>query len=53
MSVPLYSTSEALPMGVQFIARFGQEGQLLKLANQLHTARSWSQNLPKWVTTQT
>jgi len=49
MSVPLYNTADALPMGVQFIARFGQEDQLFKLANQLEIERSWSQKLPNWV----
>lgn len=53
MSVPLYSTSDALPMGVQFIARFGQEDRLLMLANQLEIERAWSQKLPKWVLPQT
>ena len=50
MSVPLYSTPDGLPMGVQFISKFGREDQLLQLANQLQTARDWSQKLPAWVT---
>ena len=49
MSVPLYSTPDGLPMGVQFISQFGREALLLQLANQLQTARDWSQKLPGWV----
>jgi len=49
MSVPLYSTPDGLPMGVQFIAPFGREDLLLQLANQLQAARDWSQKLPGWV----
>jgi amidase len=37
-------------MGVQFVARFGKEDQLLQLARQLEEARPWMQSLPGWVT---
>ena len=50
MSVPLYWTPEGLPMGVQLVARFGKEDQLLQLARQLEQARPWMQRLPGWVT---
>jgi amidase len=50
MSVPLYTTPEGLPMGMQFIARFGRENQLLQLAHQLEESRPWMQHLPGWVT---
>ena len=50
MSVPLYWTTDGLPMGVQFVARFGKEDQLLQLASQLEQARPWMQRLPAWVT---
>jgi amidase len=52
MSVPSYNTPDALPVGVQFIGRFGHEDQLFKLAHQLETARNWSQKLPGWVMAQ-
>jgi amidase len=39
MSVPLYWTStENLPVGMMFTARFGEEGLLFRLAGQLERA---------------
>jgi amidase len=49
MSVPLYWTEQGLPMGVQFVAPFGREDQLLQLAHQLEVARPWRHRLPGWV----
>ena len=41
MSVPLHWTPDGLPIGVHFMARFGDEGTLLRLAGQLETAEPW------------
>jgi len=41
MSVPLDSTPDGLPMGTQFMARFGDEATLLRLAAQLEAAHPW------------
>ena len=46
MSVPLTWNSAGLPIGVQFVAPFGDEARLLRLASQLETARRWAQRHP-------
>jgi amidase len=46
MSVPLYWNSGGLPIGVHFIAPFGDEATLFRLAGQLEKARPWADRLP-------
>ncbi len=46
MSVPLYWNGAGLPIGVQFAARFGDEGRLFSLAGQLEQARPWFDKRP-------
>jgi amidase len=46
MSVPLHWTGDGLPVGAQFIAKFGGEAQLLQLASQLEQAQPWRHRLP-------
>lgn len=41
ISVPCEHNSEGLPVGVQFIANFGQEGRLLSLAAHVEQAAPW------------
>lgn len=45
-SVPLYWTKDEIPIGVQFVARFGEDSTLLQLSAQLEAARPWFDRLP-------
>lgn len=46
MSVPLHRGEDGLPVGVQFAAKFGAEGVLLRLAAQLEQAQPWGHLAP-------
>jgi amidase len=49
MSVPLHWTPDGLPVGVHFMAPFGDEGVLFRLAAQLEKARPWfEKHAPVW-----
>ena len=41
MSVPLAWHSDGLPIGLQFVARMGDEATLFRLAGQLEQAKPW------------
>ena len=46
MSVPLFWNADGLPIGTHFVARFGDEATLFRLAAQLETARPWANRKP-------
>lgn len=46
MSVPLHWNAAGLPIGSHFIARFGDEATLFRLAAQLEEARPWRDRHP-------
>ncbi|MDH3212149.1 MAG: amidase family protein [Myxococcales bacterium] len=46
ISLPLHWSADGLPVGVQFAARFGDEGLLYRIAGQLERARPWIDRKP-------
>jgi amidase len=46
MSVPLHWSTDGLPVGVQFVAPFGDEATLFRLAAQLESAQPWENRRP-------
>jgi amidase len=46
MSVPLFWNADGLPIGTHFVARFGDETTLFRLAAQLEAARPWANRKP-------
>ena len=46
MSVPLGMSKGGLPIGVQFVARYGDEATLFRMAAQLERAAPWARRRP-------
>ena len=46
MSVPLHWNAAGLPIGMQFVGRFGDEATLFRLAGQLERAQPWFDRAP-------
>ena len=46
MSLPLHWNAAGLPIGMQFVARMGDEATLFRLAGQLEQARPWFDRAP-------
>jgi amidase len=47
-SLPLHWSRDGLPIGVQLIARFGQEADLLRLSARLEEAAPWKHRRPSF-----
>jgi Asp-tRNA(Asn)/Glu-tRNA(Gln) amidotransferase A subunit family amidase len=47
MSVPLNQNQAGLPIGTQFLGRFGDEATLFRLAGQLERSSPWNARRPK------
>jgi len=46
MSLPLCWSPDGLPLGIQFVAPFGDEKTLFRIAGQLEKARPWADKRP-------
>ena len=46
ISLPLHWNEQGLPIGTQWVGRFGDEATLFRLAAQLEQARPWAGRLP-------
>jgi amidase len=46
INLPLHWSAEGLPIGTQFVGRFGEEAVLLQLATQLEKAHPWKKKHP-------
>ena len=46
MSIPLYWNSQKIPIGSQFIAKFGDESTLFNIAGQLEDIKPWKDQFP-------
>ena len=46
LSLPLWWSEDGLPIGIQFVAPFGREDLLVRLASELEAAHPWADRVP-------
>ncbi|MFG2196068.1 amidase [Streptomyces sp. NPDC048639] len=46
VSIPLHWNADGVPIGAHFVAPYGDEGLLFRLASQLERARPWARRTP-------
>ncbi|MGB5750399.1 MAG: hypothetical protein WBM69_25750 [Desulfobacterales bacterium] len=46
VSLPLCQSSTSLPNGIQFVAGFGEEALLIKIASAFEEAMPWKYRMP-------
>ncbi|MGH8602047.1 MAG: amidase family protein, partial [Gammaproteobacteria bacterium] len=46
ISLPLEQDSDGLPVGMQFVARYGEEAMLFRLAASVEEASPWKSRRP-------
>ena len=47
ISLPLWWTENGLPVGIQFVAPFGREDLLIRLASEIEAACNWNERVPE------
>jgi len=45
--LPLWWTENGLPVGIQFVAPFGREDLLIRLASEIEAACNWNERVPE------
>jgi Asp-tRNA(Asn)/Glu-tRNA(Gln) amidotransferase A subunit family amidase len=53
LSLPIVTRDNGLPIGVQLVARYGEEGLLLRMAAQAEAAHPWAGRMPDLHVTKT
>ena len=46
ISLPIWMSRDGLPIGVQFVAPFGREDVLIRLASEIEEAEPWADRMP-------
>ncbi|MBJ20931.1 MAG: amidase [bacterium] len=46
IGLPLHWSEDGLPVGIQLVSRYGEEGLLIRLASQLEAALPWHERIP-------